>query len=318
MSDHRAVTKRAPDSVKAAQVSSSLLILIAALLWSTTGIAGQLLLDTSPTTIAAVRLVLGAVVLAMTALLPGSRSANWLRRPRQIQLLVVAAGVCTASFQLSFFSAVRITGAALGTLTTLASAPVFAALFDWLFRRERPAAAWYVGTVLAVAGVSILTWSGGGQPLKIIGLLLAAFCGACYAGYSSCTGTLARRGIPLAAVVRTSLAVGAVLLVPVLVMSDLRSLANTGNVLVVAWLVVVGTVLPYLAFVGGLRHAPARTAATLGIAQPFGATVLAVLILGEPVTRQTAIAATLMIGGLIVVSWPRQRQDEPATANATA
>ncbi|HET8662207.1 MAG TPA: DMT family transporter [Micromonosporaceae bacterium] len=297
--------------------SGALLVLAAALLWSTTGIAGQMLAPTPPSTVAALRLVLGAAALVLMAPLLGQRGGRWRDLSSSSRWILLLAGVCTAAFQLCFFSAVRITGASVGTLTTLAAAPVFAALIDWRVRRERPGRAWYVGTALSTAGVALVTVSGGDVSVRFAGVALATLCGLCYAGYSSTTGALARQGLSRAGVVRISLSIGAVLIAPVLVGADLRPLGNTRDLLIVGWLAVAGTALPYLAFVAGLRYAAARTAASVGLAQPVAAAVLAVLILHEPVTLSLGIAAALLAAGLIVVTSPALRRARvPAPAPA--
>jgi len=284
--------------------SGALLVLIAAVLWSTTAIAGQLLPAVPPPTIGALRLVLGAAVLALLALVPSQRTGDWSRLDRSGRHLVLIAGFCTALFQVCFFGAVRLTGAAVGPLAVLASAPAWAALIEWLVKRERPVKRWYLGTALAVAGVGVLSIAGHEISVQIWGLISAVIAGACYAGYSNTTRMLGQRGAGRTWVVRTSLAVGAVLICPLLFFADFEPLANTRSLWIVGWLAVAGTALPYLAFVAGLRYAPARTAATLGLAQPLTGTVLAVIVLHETVTPMLWVAAALLISGLTVVSLP--------------
>lgn len=277
---------------------------MAALFWSTTGIAGELLPDVPTPTVAALRLVLGAAVLALLVLVPSQRTGDWAKLDRSARRLVFVAGFCTGLFQITFFTAVRLTGAALGPLAVLASAPVCAALIEWKTKGERPARRWYLGTALAVAGVAVMSVAGQEISVQIGGLASAIVAGACYAGYSSTTRVLGQRGAARPWVVRTTLGVGALLIAPLLLFADVSALANTRGVLVAGWLAIFGTALPYLAFVGGLKYATARTAATLGLAQPLAAAVLAVAILHEPITPPLAGAAVLLVCGLVVVSLP--------------
>ncbi|GAA2482884.1 DMT family transporter [Streptomyces gobitricini] len=292
-----------------------LLVLAAALMWSTTGIAGQLLPDVSPATIATLRLTLGAAVLCLTLLFASQRGgAGWRSLNRQQKGIICLAGVCTAAFQIFFFFSVRMTGAALGTLTVLTSAPLCAAVIDWLSRGERPSSRWYVGTALAVTGVFLLTFDGG-DSLRMGGVALAVLCGACYAGYSATTGALVKTGVPRTFVVRTSLTIGGVMLAPILLGADYGSLGDTRSVAIVAWLAVVGTALPYLAFVAGLQYTAARTAASVGLAQPLAAAVLALVVLHEPFTAPMIAATALLVVGLLVVSLPGR---DKAAAGGTA
>lgn len=259
--------------------------------------------------------MLGAALLALLILMPSQRTGNWSRIDRPGRRLILLAGFCTALFQVSFFGAVRLTGAAVGPLAVLASAPAWAALIEWLTKRERPAKRWYLGTALAVAGVGVLSMAGQEILVQIWGLVSAVVAGACYAGYSSSTRVLGQRGGGRIWVVRTTLGVGAVLICPLLLVADFEPLANTRSLLIIGWLALAGTALPYLAFVAGLRYAPARTAATLGLAQPLTGAALAVLVLHESVTPMLGVAAVLLISGLAVVSLPGRTQ--PAAVPAT-
>lgn len=292
-----------------------MLILVAALFWSTTGIAGQLLPDVPARTIGALRLVLGAAVLAFMTLIPSQRTDDWARLDWSSRRIVVVAGFCTALFQVCFFTAVRLTGAALGPLAVLASAPIWAALIEWRTKGERPTRRWYTGTALAVVGAGLISISGHEISVQVGGLACAVIAGACYAGYSNSTRVLGQRGANRLWVVRTTLAVGGVLICPLLLFAEFTPLWNTRGVLIVAWLGLAGTALPYIAFVAGLKYATARTAASFGLAQPLAGAVLAVAILHEPMTPPFILAAVLLIGGLAVISLPGRA---PATASTSA
>jgi DME family drug/metabolite transporter len=281
-----------------------MLVLIAALLWSTTGIAGEMLPKVPPVTIGALRLVLGAAVLSLLIFLPSQRAGDWSRLDWAGRRLVVVAGFCTALFQVCFFVAVRLTGAALGPLAVLASAPVWAALIEWLVKHERPAVRWYAGTGLAVAGTGLISIAGSSISVQIGGLASAIVAGACYAGYSNSTRMLGQRGANRTWVVRITLTAGAAAISPLLFWADFSALANTRGVLIIAWLAIAGTALPYIAFVAGLKYATARTAASFGLAQPLAGTLLAVIFLHESLTVPLVIAAALLILGLVVISVP--------------
>lgn len=291
--------------------SGAMMILIAALLWSTTGVAAELLPDVPVYTIGALRLIVGAVVLAFVAFIPSQRTGDWTRLDRLGRGLVILAGLCAATFQIAFFGAVRLTGAALGPLVVLASAPIWAALVEWLVKHERPSARWYTGTAIAIAGAALLSTAGHEISVQIGGLACGIVSGACYAGYSNTTRMLGQRGANRLWIVRTSVTVGAVLCCPLLLFTDFGPLANARAVLIITWLAVPGTALAYLAFVAGLRYATARTAASLGLAQPLVGALLAVAILDEPMTPPLAASAILLIGGLAVISVPGRAASPP-------
>src|SRR5665647_1236975 len=148
-------------------------VLGAAVLFGTTGTAQALgPAGTTPLGVGAVRLALGgAVLLGMLPLLGGrpGRAVTLWRSP-----LGLAAGVCTAIYQLCFFAAVKAAGVALGTLVTIGSGPVFAGLLALFLLGEKPARSWITATSLCVVGLGLLAADGAGQAgVQVVGLFLA-------------------------------------------------------------------------------------------------------------------------------------------------
>lgn len=284
-----------------------LLVVQAALLWATTGVAVQLLPTVPASTIGGLRLVLGAFLLRAICGLARCEHVRWRTVPGQGRMLAITGGCCCALFQLSFFSAVRIAGAASGVLVALGTAPVAAAGIDWLFRRRVPTGRWYLGTVLAIAGVMVLSLRVGGPSPLLGGLVLAAAAGACYAAYSSCAQALVHRGLPHLWVVRTTLAIGAAGISPELLGADCSALSSPTAVAVILWLALPGTALAYLAHVAGLGRTSGPVATTLGLVQPVAAAVLAIVVLGEAVRPALMVSAALLLAGLVVVSWPDRK-----------
>src|SRR5690625_3538495 len=93
------------------------LILIAAILWGTTGTAQALAPDTAhPIAIGATRLAVGGLFLLFIVLITGKlHISNW---PIKTTLL---ASLSMALYQPFFFSAVTITGVAIGTVVAIGS-----------------------------------------------------------------------------------------------------------------------------------------------------------------------------------------------------
>src|SRR6478735_8759380 len=99
---------------------------------------------------------------------------------------------------------------------------------------------------------------------------------------------------------------GALVLLPVLVLDHPGDLASPSGIVMALWLGAVPTALAYVLFARGLRHLPAGEVATLTLAEPVTAALLGAVVLGER-PGATAVAGILVIlAGLAVLAVPRR------------
>lgn len=276
----------------------ALLVLAAGVLWGTTGTTQALApVGASPTSIGALRLVVGGGVLMLLALCRGGFGAG--RWPILASLL---AGAFVASYQLCFFAAVSRTGVAVGTLVAIGSSPVIAGLLGVVFRGERPGRSWVVATVLALSGCGLLVVGGGGRiAADPLGIVLALGAGASYASYTMAIKGLLPGRTP-GAVMAVVFSIGALLLSPFLLVSDLHWVAAPKGIAVVLYLGVVVTALSYWLFARGLRSVPVATAVTLSLAEPLVAAVLGIVLLGERLSLTALCGIPLLFAGLAVLA----------------
>jgi DME family drug/metabolite transporter len=69
----------------------------------------------------------------------------------------------------------------------------------------------------------------------------------------------------------------------------------------------VATAVAYTLFARGLEAVPVATSVTLGLAEPFTAATLGVVLLGERLTGSVMVGAGLILGGLVILSIPKIR-----------
>ena len=275
-------------------------VLLAAALFGTTGTSQALgPSSTTPLGVGAARLVIGG--LALLAVLPamGARrseaTALW-RTPTGL-----AAAVCTALYQVSFFAGVQRSGVAIGTLVAIGSGPVLAGLLARGLLGERPGRAWGGATALCLAGLALLVMGGGDAgAVDPLGVTLALLAGLSFAGYT----VLAKRDLDAghhpSAVMAAAFGLGGLLLLPVLLTQPLGWLLEPGGVVLALYLGLVTTTLAYLLFVRGLTVLSAGPVATLVLAEPVVATVLGTVVLGERLSVAGAAGAALIVVGLVV------------------
>lgn len=284
----------------------TLLILLAAILWGTTGTSQALAPHGAhPLTVGALRLAVGGCMLSILAFFSGKFTRSCFSNPA----ITLLAAALVATYQLSFFAAVTSTGVAIGTMVAIGSGPVFAGLASLLLHKERPDRRWLAATILATLGLLVLLIpsTGDKQHVRSAGVLLALAAGASYAGYTLAIKRLLPGNSPNA-VIAIVFTLGAVMLSPVLFHSDLNWSLEPGGILIILHLGVVTTALAYLLFAHGLRSVPAVNAVTLSLAEPLTAATLGILILKERLTTTTTIGMLLVLAGLFVLGIPRSRQ----------
>lgn len=273
-------------------------VLLAAMLWGTTGTAqGLAPAGASPLTVGIVRLALGGCALLVLAL--------WRRQlfcgPRWPLAGTAISAVFVAAYQLSFFAAVARTGVAVGTMVAIGSSPVAAGLLGYLIRRERLDRRWTLATLLAIAGCVLLVLSGGQLDLNLTGIVLAFGAGFSYAMYTVSIKGLLETHSP-DAVMAVVFFSAALLMVPVMFFLDWGWVFSLRGGAVAIHLGVVTAAVSYWLFARGLRLVKIGHVATLTLAEPLTAALLGVLVLHETLGPAELVGICLIFSGISVLA----------------
>jgi drug/metabolite transporter (DMT)-like permease len=197
----------------------------------------------------------------------------------------------------------------------IATVPIWMAVFEALLTRRAPSRLATGGLAVGLLGVAILLLPSAGidalDPFGI-GLLVVAT-------ISWAWGSLyARRGpLPSNQLLGTGmeqLGGGAVLVVAGLGFGELARL-NLAAVSLESWLglaflIVFGSLAAFTAYVWLLNHVPITTVSTYAYVNPIVAVALGAIILSEPITPRTLIAAALIIGAVVAMVSGRVRAAE--------
>lgn len=285
------------------------LVLVAAMLWGTTGTAQALAPSgISSWWVAALRVGIAAVFFALLAWRAPRRHGPW---PWARLLL---AGGCIAVYNLSFFAGVRASGVALGTAIAVGSAPIWAGLIQTVLERRLPPLLWWLGTLLSVAGGAVMVLGQGADlHLTPLGVALCLTAGFTYASYTLVNKMLVLRVGPD----WTNLGVfatAALLAVPTAWAFSGPLPMGEGSWGVVLFLGLVSTGVAYLLFSNGLRFIAGATGVTLALAEPVTAFILAVLVVGEQQRLLAWLGLLAVIVGLLIVI----RAEMSAAARQTA
>ncbi len=275
-----------------------LFILIAAVLWGTTGTAQSFAPSSAhPVAIGAIRLAIGGVALLVFVVIQGKFYIK-----RWPKLTTFLAALSMAAYQPLFFSAVSWTGVAVGTVVAIGSAPILAGLLEWLFYRNIPDRRWWLATILAVAGCSLLASNEATVTISPLGILMAVGAGLSFATYTLFSKKLLEqhRSETVVAVVFTF---AAILLSPILFLYDFSWLLQPNGSIIALHLGILATAIAYLFFARGLLGTSAATAVTLSLAEPLTASVLGIVVIKEAITVQIVIGLLLIFTALMFLSF---------------
>ncbi|BCJ55473.1 membrane protein [Actinoplanes sp. NBRC 14428] len=286
-------------------------IVVAGILWGTTGVVVQLVrrfADLGPVGIGFYRLAIAAaVLLAFTArqLWPFLVTL----RPQRWRLLLIGAGL--GAYQALYFLAVTWGGVAVATVVSLGLAPVLIAGWEALRSRRRPQPDALGSITAAIAGLALITGGTeaptGTAPEPLLGLLAALGSGLGYAATTVLSRDVTRFVRPLV-LTSASTAVGAVTLLPVaLLTGGLAVPVGPAAAGMLAYLGVVTTAIAYGLFYAGLRTTAGSVAVIVTLLEPLTAAVLAVAILGERLTLPVAAGGGLLLGAVVVASLTHRR-----------
>ena len=164
----------------------------------------------------------------------------------------IFAAIAIALFQCLFFTSVRFTGVAVGTVVTIGSSPVFAGLIEWGFLKVRPTRVWVIATLLAVVGCVLLFVTGGEAVVNPFGVTLALCAGFMFALYTNVSKQLMAREETLPAVAMT-FSICALFLLPLAARDGIGWVAEPSNLWPMLFMALAATSVAYVLFLAGLQ-----------------------------------------------------------------
>jgi drug/metabolite transporter, DME family len=302
----------------------TLCVLVASVLWGTTGTAATFAPAVGPLAIGAAAMGLGGLLQALTAARPMARERAALGAQRRVVLL---GGAAVAVYPLAFYTSMRLAGVAVGTVVSIGSAPLAAALAERIIDRRRLTKRWMAGASLGLAGIVLLCLAEATRPRPgpadhraaawpvIAGVGLGLVAGATYAIYSWAARRLMERDVSARTAMGAIFGLGGLLLMPVLLATGAPLVASVPNAAIGAYMALVPMFTGYLLFGWGLSHVPASTATTLSLLEPAIATILAVTVVGEHLPAAGWAGLTLICGCLVVLTAPSAHRLGHAVAN---
>ncbi|KPL96988.1 DMT family transporter [Vibrio splendidus] len=288
--------------------TGTLAILFASILWGTTGTAASFAPDLSPLAIGAFSMGVGGL---MQAGLAYRKILLAFDKLLQNKKLLAVSALALAIYPLAFYSSMKLSGVAIGTVVSIATAPFFSALLECLISKKNNInKRWLTSFAIGVVGIGLLVFSESsstnesGDDLKLLGIALGLVAGLCYAIYSWATKALIDKGIKSQAAMGSIFGLGAMLLLPTLWFTGENLFSSQINVLVISYLTLIPQCVGYIAFSFGLRHVTASSANLLTLFEPVVAAVLAVCVVGELIPFIGWLGMFLIVLCLLIQSKP--------------
>jgi drug/metabolite transporter (DMT)-like permease len=285
--------------------------------------------DVSPAGLASVRAAGTALVLLAVVVATGRVRALRLRRD-EVPLVLLYGVVGVALLQVAYFAAIARLPIGLALLLEYL-APLLVALWARFVLRE--GVRWYLwpGLALSLGGLALVADLGGGgaAALDLFGVAAGLVAAVAFATYFLVGERIVARrdpitttfwGFAVAAVLWTVLepwwpvladAAGRTTTLP----STLPGAAADAVVpllLLVAWVVVLGTLVPFAAETAALRHLPATTVTLLATTEPVGAALLAWWWFDESLDAGQLVGVCLVVAGIVLGMLARPGSATPA------
>jgi len=208
----------------------------------------------------------------------------------------------------------------------VAIVPCWMVLIDWLRPGgTRPSGRIVLGLLLGLGGIALLVGPEslmGGERIDPVGALalviatLSWASGSIYSRYARFSAT------PFLAAGMQMLVGGSVLVIAGLLTNELPRVhpaaISVGSALSLGYLILVGAIVGYSAYLYLLRHSTPARASTYAYVNPIVAVLLGWALADEPLTPRMGVAAAVIVGGVALITIARQPRSAPGPAPSAA
>ena len=275
--------------------------LLTILIWGTTFISTKVLLvDFQPVEILFFRFVLG--LLALLIVCPRRLTGTTLRQ----EIVFGAAGLCGVCLYYLMENIALTYTMASNVGVIISAAPFFTAILSHLLlkKEEKLGAAFFVGFLIAMAGIGLISFNGSALQLNPTGDLLALLAAFLWACYSILTRRISGYGYHTILTTRRMFFYGILFMVPALFLFDFRleldRFANPVYLLNILFLGLGASALCFVTWNFAVRLLGAVKTSVYIYLVPVITVAASVVILREPFTWMTGAGTVLTLAGLLL------------------
>ncbi len=291
-----------------------LCVIVAAVLWASSGTAGKALFGhgITPFDVVQVRLTVSALLLEFIF---SVRFRNLFRIRRiDIGYFCLIGGLVMCLVQITYFYAIsKIQVAAAIFLQYLS--PVMVAFFSICFWRERLTVAKFIALVLSLSGCYLIV---GGYDLDLLKMnsagILSGLCSAlCFATYTLSAERGMHRYSPWTVLFYSLLFAALSMNIFYRPLGYLWAGYTFSQWMWLTYISVMGTLIPFGLFFIGVNHIRSTRAAITATLEPVSAGFIAYLFLREALAPLQILGGALVVGAIVLLQF-RQEQDDLAPA----
>lgn len=277
-------------------------VLVASCAFATASPLARAARPADPMLVAAARVLIAAVVLALLDLGAAARDLRALPRRTAAKIGLVGA-LLGAHFALFLCGLDRTSLPAAVSLVSLE--PLSVVVWAWLLFRERPSRAEQAGVLLATAGAVVVAQDAGHGEHRLLGDLLVVGAVLLFGLYVAAARAL-RDALPprtYAAAVYASAAIALCAALPLLPVAPGTTRSPPGaSWLAIAGVALIPTVIGHTAVQTAARTLPPATVALVSPGETLGGIAIGLLLLGAtPKPLEIAGAAIILVGSLIAI-----------------
>ncbi len=283
------------------KTAGHLAALLTIVIWGTTFISTKVLLaDFQPVEILFFRFVLGffALLAACPRLLRGTS--------RRQELTFAAAGLCGVCLYYLLENIALTYTLASNVGVIISVSPFFTAILSHLARKgeEKLQANFFVGFVVAMAGICLISFKGSALEINPTGDLLALGAAFIWACYAVLTRQISNFGYPTILTTRRIFFYGILFMIPTLFLFDfhwdLSRFSHPVYLLNILFLGLGASALCFVTWNFAVKLLGAVKTSIYIYMVPVITVVTSVLILKEEITAAAALGITLTLGGLLL------------------
>lgn len=285
--------------------------LLTIIIWGTTFISTKILLvDFKPVEILFFRFVMGYLVLLMIC----PRRLKGVERKQE--LTFIAAGLCGICLYYLLENIALTYTMASNVGVIISAAPFFTAILAHLFMRseEKLRANFFVGFVVAMIGIFLISFHGSSLELNPMGDILALIAAFVWACYSILTKKISSYGYPVILTTRRTFFYGILFMIPTLFFfdfkMDLSRFENISYLFNILYLGLGASALCFVTWNFAVKVLGAVKTSVYIYMVPVITVVTSVLILREWITLLSGIGTILTLVGLFLSESKIQKKGE--------
>ncbi|HCO7159347.1 TPA: DMT family transporter [Escherichia fergusonii] len=286
-------------------------VLIAAVLWGSSGVCAQYIMEQSQMSsqfLTMTRLIFAGFILLTLSFVHGDKVFSVLQNRHDALRLLIFSIVGALTVQLTFLLTIEKSNAATATVLQFLSPTIIVAWFA-IARKARPGILVLTAIFTSLIGTFLLVTHGDPTSLSISPAALfwgiaSAFAAAFYTTYPSTL--IARYGtLPI---VGWSMLLGGLILLPFYARQGTHFMVNGSLILAFFYLVVIGTAVTFSLYLKGAQLIGGPKASILSCAEPLSSAFLSLLLLGITFTVPDWLGTLLILSSVILISMDSRRR----------